>query len=782
MRARETAIAIRLPMPAGLLLAGLLVPAAASLAQSMGPAQMTLAPAATSLPAPAARSLPGPRLPLAEVLGAAPPLADLPPASVGAADRLAALAAWNAAGRLPVMAGFPRNLPAPVAVRFTAFSGGGAEPRPFAGGLLARSEAGGLAWGVHVRVQDAHRLRLHLADVHLPAGTRMWVAAKGREPRGFGLELLSPAGDLWTPSVKGESLLFEVQVPAGSAEARFTIGEVMELVDLDPRKAAIAGTVARSTPGGSAACLVDSSCVGDSVLPQIGLYRHAMAQLGFIEYGGAYLCSGSLLNDVAGDFIPYLLTAHHCFSDQYAASSLEATFDYYTASCNGPPPAESTEPMANGSTLLATGSASDFTFVKLDNLPAGRTFLGWNASAGALQQGTAVYRLSFPVFYGPPNPESFSQGFIQTGSTVGVCAGVPRPNFLYQTLTQGATFPGSSGSPLLLGNGQVVGQLYGACGPDPANGCDYANSDVDGAFAVTFPWVAAWLNPSNTCYALSLGHSGPGSDPVASPLGSGGCPNGTFTAGTPIQLTASPAAGSVLTGWSGTLDDGSTASTNALTMPAMDYSVSVHYQACYALSVGHTGSGSDPATVPASSPGCSTGSYYSGATLYLRASPAPGWIVAGWTGTTSDQSLATANYAVMPSSNHAVSVAYQQKGFYTLPPCRLIDTRGPAGPLGGPALQPSADRFFQLAGVCGVPATAQALSVNVTVTQPTAPGFLELFSSDLIFAPQTSNINFVAGQTRANNAILGVYDGGIEVQNSTVGTVQLILDVNGYFQ
>jgi hypothetical protein len=238
----------------------------------------------------------------------------------------------------------------------------------------------------------------------------------------------------------------------------------------------------------------------------------------------------------------------------------------------------------------------------------------------------------------------------------------------------------------------------------------------------------------------------------------------------------------VLTGWSGTLDDGSTASTNALTMPAMDYSVSVHYQACYALSVGHTGSGSDPATLPASSPGCSTGSYFSGASVQLTASPAPGWIVAGWTGTTSDQSTATANYAVMPSSNHAVSVAYQQKGFYTLPPCRLIDTRGPAGPLGGPALQPSADRFFQLAGVCGVPATAQALSVNVTVTQPTAPGFLELFSSYLGFSPQTSNINFVAGQTRANNAILCVYYGGIEVQNSTAGTVQLILDVNGYFQ
>src|SRR5262249_48282859 len=33
--------------------------------------------------------------------------------------------------------------------------------------------------------------------------------------------------------------------------------------------------------------------------------------------------------------------------------------------------------------------------------------------------------------------------------------------------------------------------------------------------------------------------------------------------------------------------------------------------------------------------------------------------------------------------------------FYTVTPCRLIDTRGPAGPLGGPALVANADRFFR---------------------------------------------------------------------------------------
>ena len=54
----------------------------------------------------------------------------------------------------------------------------------------------------------------------------------------------------------------------------------------------------------------------------------------------------------------------------------------------------------------------------------------------------------------------------------------------------------------------------------------------------------------------------------------------------------------------------------------------------------------------------------------------------------------------------------------------------------------------------GLPATAKALSANMTVTGPAAPGFLTLFPADAPAAPLASNINFRAGETRANNAVL----------------------------
>jgi hypothetical protein len=44
-------------------------------------------------------------------------------------------------------------------------------------------------------------------------------------------------------------------------------------------------------------------------------------------------------------------------------------------------------------------------------------------------------------------------------------------------------------------------------------------------------------------------------------------------------------------------------------------------------------------------------------------------------------------------------------------------------------------------------------------------------------------LNFSAGQTRANNAVLELgAAGAVSVQSSLSGTVQFILDVTGYFE
>ena len=119
--------------------------------------------------------------------------------------------------------------------------------------------------------------------------------------------------------------------------------------------------------------------------------------------------------------------------------------------------------------------------------------------------------------------------------------------------------------------------------------------------------------------------------------------------------------------------------------------------------------------------------------------------------------------------------------FFTLTPCRVLDTRNANGPLGGPALAANSSRTFATAGTCGIPATARALSVNVTVTGGSAIGDIRLFPGGTA-APLTSTINFPAGGTRANNAVLSLGSGNFTALLDSAGPVHFILDVNGYFE
>ncbi len=122
--------------------------------------------------------------------------------------------------------------------------------------------------------------------------------------------------------------------------------------------------------------------------------------------------------------------------------------------------------------------------------------------------------------------------------------------------------------------------------------------------------------------------------------------------------------------------------------------------------------------------------------------------------------------------------------FYTVTPCRVVDTRTANGPLGGPALAPSAVRTINLTGTCGIPNAAKAVSVNVTVVDPAAPGFLSIFPGNAI-PLGTSSLSFTAGRVRANNAVVRLATDGagtIGVQNGAGGATHLIIDVNGYFQ
>jgi len=138
---------------------------------------------------------------------------------------------------------------------------------------------------------------------------------------------------------------------------------------------------------------------------------------------------------------------------------------------------------------------------------------------------------------------------------------------------------------------------------------------------------------------------------------------------------------------------------------------------------------------------------------------------------------------VMANLAAGVLTSVPAVNFFTLSPCRVFDTRQVTGPTAGAPLTCGGDRDFTIVGgTCGVPSGAKAVSLNVTVTAPSAQGNLRLFASGAP-APLVSSLNYSAGQTRANNAIAPLSAGGlIALRCAPSGTAHVIVDVNGYFQ
>ncbi|MGW2870957.1 hypothetical protein [Kitasatospora sp. NPDC001225] len=112
-------------------------------------------------------------------------------------------------------------------------------------------------------------------------------------------------------------------------------------------------------------------------------------------------------------------------------------------------------------------------------------------------------------------------------------------------------------------------------------------------------------------------------------------------------------------------------------------------------------------------------------------------------------------------------------------PVRLLDTRNGVGARAG-AVSGGGVVSMRVTGLEGVPATGvTAVVLNVTVTEPTADGHLIVYPHGTD-RPGVSNLNFTAGQTRANLVVVPVVDGRVTFFNNW-GDTHVIADLSGYF-
>src|SRR4029453_4822307 len=246
---------------------------------------------------------------------------------------------------------------------------------------------------VIIKSSGASGISVHFRNFALAAGDEVYVYGPAADSSVFGpYTNKGPWGshEFWSGTIIGDRAVIEFHTRTDEKKKGFEIFEISHIFpELDWRL--------RSDQLDVLNCEVDASCYGDIQKNAVGRFVY--------NNNGAFVCTGTLLNDVAQDHIPYFLTANHCVPTQAVAQTVEVYWFYQTTSCNSgvlrngvnSPP---------GANLLATQPSNDFTLLRLlNNTPPGAFFSAW--TTGVQSTGTGVFGLHHPGGYTPPDLPSY---------------------------------------------------------------------------------------------------------------------------------------------------------------------------------------------------------------------------------------------------------------------------------------------------------------------------------------------------------------------------------------
>jgi lysyl endopeptidase len=415
---------------------------------------------------------------------------------------------------------------------------------------------GQMLWRLRVLGREGTTsLNLGFTRFHLPPGARLLLySADGSQVlRPFTAADNERHGQLWTPVVLTSDLIVELTVPRKQMRAvKLTLGWVNQGYRGF-------GTLPSEVYAKSGSCNLDVECLdaGDA-------WRNTMRAVGVISTGGSTFCTGSLLNDTAGDRKMYFITANHCGITSSNAASLVVYWNYQNSFCRTPGSTASGQAgdgtltqFHTGSLFRATSSASDFTLVELDDPPVAsynHRWAGWDRSTGDFACSAAspcaaihhpstdekriTYSTTSTATTSYNNPSSPGNG---THIWVHWATDPPGP-----FTVPGVTEPGSSGSPLYNAAGRFIGQLHG--GPSSCGATGDNLSDYYGRFSVS--WTGGGTNSTRLSNWLDAAGTGAttvdGIDLSSGPCTPPSAPTGvtaTAAGATQVNVSWSAAAG-----------------------------------------------------------------------------------------------------------------------------------------------------------------------------------------------------------------------------------------------
>ncbi|MEP6559188.1 MAG: serine protease, partial [Burkholderiales bacterium] len=373
---------------------------------------------------------------------------------------------------------------------------------------------GGQTAAISFSAQDAQGLRLGVQVGQLPGSAMLRVYSQASKTQVFelsGHEILQSidrnvaAGDhsdaahtWWTPEFGTAEVTLEIEVPPGTPADAVRIAvprliHIYEPLELPPQGSEVAKDV-----GDADACEQDATC--DANFSGTG---NAVARMLFVRGDGAFVCTGTLLNDTDSSGAPYFLSAAHCISTQTAASSLQTDWFFRSPSCNARVLSNERVRRLRGAQLLYASNTNDSSFMLLNDAPpANALYAGWDATpqqvgaqlVGLHHAGGDLLKIS----YGTIDGYSSCTGVSSNGDFSCTRSDATSGTNLRVRWSSGSTEGGSSGSGLFYRQGNtsyLVGTLSGGSAScfNPTAFDYYSRFDLQFRDALRF-----WLNPAAT--------------------------------------------------------------------------------------------------------------------------------------------------------------------------------------------------------------------------------------------------------------------------------------------
>ncbi len=329
--------------------------------------------------------------------------------------------------------------------------------------------SGDRLWRVTLHCPGAYAINFKFTTYLLPEGALLYVYNEAGDQLGAFTSASSPGRDRMAVSqLPGDRITIEYHEPAAVAgQGELVIGQVTHAYR----------DIFNSSRdfGESGACNINVIC------PDADDWRDEIRTVAIITTGGNGFCTGTLMNNCAGDSIPYFLTAHHCLSAD--VEDWIFRFNWESPVCDPSENAPIDQTVA-GCDLLVDNVGTDMAFLRLSSIPPPAynvNWAGWDRRDIAPESGVGIHHPSGDIKKFSRTDGALTQDDVDLGTGLADCWQVA-------VWDAGTTEPGSSGSAFWNQDHRVVGQLYGGSAD-----CDNSVNDYYGRLSTSWPFLEEYL-------------------------------------------------------------------------------------------------------------------------------------------------------------------------------------------------------------------------------------------------------------------------------------------------